>query len=110
MPNGSGLHTPHGSGGHAPLPPSGAFSVPPSEPSPWSQLTDEVVNEGDTVPVELKETPHAPTRKSKSKSKPKSPAPGRGEAIPVWVIVAFLVGAVLLSLMGIGVVVKMLAK
>lgn len=94
--------------GRVPVPPgrdvppadSGAFALPPAEPSPWSQLTDELAGEGDTVPLKLEETPE-----------PHRPKPrGRGETVSVWVTALLLAGAVLLCLAGIGAILKLLAK
>lgn len=88
------------SGNHT-QPGSGTFSVPPAEPSPWSQLTDEMA-EGDTIPIKRTDTP-SPTKRLKK------PNPDHG-AVPVWVTVCLLATVVLLSLMGIGAVVKILVK
>jgi len=93
-PQPSGVHT---------TPGSGTFSVPSAESSPWSQLTDELA-EGDTVPIARTETP-PPTRRIKK------PLPNRERgAVPVWVTASLLTTVVLLSLMGIGAVVKILVK
>lgn len=71
------------------------------ELSPWAQLTDEVAN-GDTVPLELDDTPDPPPYRAKP--------PGGGEPVPLWMTAALLVGIVLLCLMGVGAVVKALGK
>ena len=70
------------------------------EPSPWAQLADE--GDGDTVPLNLEDTP-APIP---YRVKP----PGRGPAVPLWMSATLFVCAVLLSLMGISTVLKLLAK
>ena len=71
--------------------------------SPWAQLTDEAVSEGDTVPVELIDTPESTPQPYKSKL-------GHGESVPMWMTAGLLVGVVLLCLAGIGLVVKLAAK
>lgn len=81
-----------------PLPGSGAYAVPAAA-SPWEQITDAVAEE--TQPLELDDTPAPPPYKSK---------PRHGEAVPLWMSAMLLVGVVLLSLMGIGFVVKLLVK
>ena len=69
--------------------------------SPWAQLTDEVLNEGDTAPMELDETPESTPQPYKPKP------PGHGEPVPMWMTLGLLVGVVLLCLAGIGAVVKL---
>ena len=78
------------------------FLEPESEHSPWSHLTDGEAAE-DTHPVEGDTTP------TPIPLKPSTKQPGR-ELVPMWMTAALLVGIVLLCLMGIGVVVKVMAK
>jgi serine/threonine-protein kinase len=80
---------------------TGREPPPPADTSPWSQLTDEVAAEGDTVPLKPEDTPPAPR---------KAQLPGRGEVVPAWVTALLLAGAVLLCLAGIGLALKLLAK
>lgn len=79
-----------------------ATPVGESAVSPWAQIAAEAAEE--TLPVNMDDTatpiPH--------KARPKSPR--RGEPVPLWMIGMLLVGIVLLSLMGIGVIVKLLGK
>jgi eukaryotic-like serine/threonine-protein kinase len=77
-----------------------ALPPAPAELSPWAQLAVEATE--DTYPLGREDTPPPiPTR-----SKP----PGKGEPVPLWITLALLVSIVLLCLMGIGVVIKLLAK
>ncbi len=85
--------------GRAP-PPSGAHQLPPVESSPWEQITDEAMNAGDTIPLEPGDTP-APRPRSKAR---------RAKGVSIWTTGFLLTSIVLLSLMGIGAVVKHLAK
>ena len=71
--------------------------------SPWAQLTDEAVSAGDTVPLELIDTPE-------STPQPYTAKPRHGEPVPLWMTAGLLVGVVLLCLAGIGLVVKLAAK
>jgi serine/threonine-protein kinase len=80
---------------------TGREPLPPPDTSPWSQLTDEVAAEGDTVPLKPEDTPPAPR---------KAQLPPRGEAVPAWMTALLLSGAVLLCLAGIGLVLKLAAK
>jgi serine/threonine-protein kinase len=81
-------------------PPSDGFAVPVAERSPWAQLTDETAE--DTLRVQPDDTPPPLPHKTKP--------PGHGESVPLWVTAALHVGIVLMSLLGIGVVVRLLGK
>jgi serine/threonine-protein kinase len=70
-------------------------------PSPWEQITATAVAEGDTLPMNRDDTPTPPP------SRPKTP--GR-DSVPIWMTVSLLIGVVLLCLMGIGYVVRTMAK
>lgn len=78
-------------------PQSGARTA---DASPWARMTDEATE--DTVPLDLDITPDPIPYRAKP--------PGRGEPVPLWMTAGLLVGIVLLCLMGIGVVVRLLAK
>jgi serine/threonine-protein kinase len=83
-------------------PPPAERPLPEAEPSPWEQITDDALNAGDTVPLELDDdTPLPPAR-----SKP----PGRGAGVPAWMAAFLLVSFVLMSLMGVAAVVRAMAK
>jgi hypothetical protein len=96
-----GTHTPHlqpGAFGFAPL--AGADA---SDASPWSQLTNEVMNDGDTVSQEANDTPHMPSPRKSSRPNPIA-------GVPIWMIAVLLLVAALLCFLGVGIVVKFLAK
>jgi serine/threonine-protein kinase len=102
---GSGPHPPLGSGpvpypAPHPTPASGAFTVATPEPSPWAQLTEEVSEE--TKPLEFDDTPDPVPNTLKK--------PGKGGSVSFWTTATLLASVVLLCLMGIGIVVKMIAK
>ncbi|MBP3959165.1 serine/threonine protein kinase [Gemmata sp. G18] len=88
---------PDGSGAY-PMSHSG-FGLP-VVPSPWEQITDDAVCE--VTAVDLGATPAPP--------KVLRPPSGRRGPGPLWTSAALLVGAVLLSMMGIGAVVRLMAK
>lgn len=78
-------------------------TAPPAEASPWAEITGNASGEcGDTLTNNLEHTP-APPYRPKKKARPST-------AVPLWMTATLLVSAVLLSLMGIGAVVKALAK
>ncbi|MFM8271708.1 MAG: serine/threonine-protein kinase [Gemmata sp.] len=97
----TGRHArPDGFGGRVPVPHAGAFAAP----SPWEQLADEAA--GATAPMELDDTPAPPPPKVPRQP---PPAPGHGEPVPLWMLAALLLSAVLLTGMGIVAVAKLLA-
>ena len=77
----------------------------PQPASPWAEITG-ASEPGDTLPLGPGHTP-TPTP---YRAKPRRAETRRGNAVPLWMTAALLVGVVLLSLMGIGAVVKALAK
>lgn len=82
---------------------TGRQAVPtaPLAESPWASITGASVE--DDTPTELERTPAPPYRHKRKRPRP-------GTSVPIWMTATLLVSAVLLSLMGIGAVVKSLAR
>ncbi|MBN9118560.1 MAG: serine/threonine protein kinase [Planctomycetes bacterium] len=78
-----------------------------ADTSPWAEITAATEADGNTVPQNSDETPTPMPRRARPRP---TKAPGHGEPVPLWMTAALLVGIVLMCLMGIGVVVRVLAK
>lgn len=72
-----------------------------TDTSPWAEITSATEVAGDAVSNNPDHTPTPPHRLR---------LPGHGEPVPVWMVAFFFVCFVLLSMMGIGFVVRALAK
>lgn len=102
----SGFLTNHetpGLGTYTPPQPGVFEFAPQSDASPWSQLTDEVMNDGDTVSQEANDTPHTPSPRKSSRPNPIA-------GVPTWMIAVLLLVAALVCLLCVGIVIKFLPK
>jgi serine/threonine-protein kinase len=85
---------------------TGRQTLPVFQSSPWAEITGRAEAATDTLPLNLERTPAPPPYRSPRRAR----RAAGGDAMPFWMTATMMASAVLLSLMGIGAVVKAMVK